>query len=60
MSSDLAAGFTKQLPQQSSPHPSFATEVTDETLCINMLEQSIARIHILKCVIFFRECSGFT
>lgn len=26
VSSDLAAGLSKQLPQQTSPHPSFATE----------------------------------
>ncbi|XP_060926108.1 extended synaptotagmin-1 isoform X2 [Limanda limanda] len=34
VSSDLAAGLSKQLPQQSSPHPSFATE-------------GVLRIHLL-------------
>lgn len=27
VASDLEAGLSKQLPQQTSPHPSFATEV---------------------------------
>ncbi|XP_029357277.1 extended synaptotagmin-1 [Echeneis naucrates] len=35
MSSDLAAGLSSQLPQQTSPHPSFATE-------------GLLRIHLLE------------
>lgn len=30
VASNLEAGLSKQLPQHTSPHPSFATEVTQE------------------------------
>lgn len=37
VSSNLAAGASRQLPQQASPDPSFATEVKENSVCLLFL-----------------------
>lgn len=51
VSSNLGAGLSKQLPQQTSPHPSFATEVMkhDEmrTVTLNRVFLRRGYLHLL-------------
>lgn len=60
VASDVEAGLSTQLPQQTSPHPSFATEVRTGQLEAMVTERITCSELSLECPsLFFRDCFEF-